>query len=110
MELAIPSLKDKLLDDKQKPLRAEFRVLPPESREMIDLETRWPVLEDLARRSGGKVFTPEDAARLAELLVGQSVPHVERHEQRLWQWWGMLAAVVVLLTLEWVGRKLAGLP
>ena len=29
---------------------------------------------------------------------------------RLWQWWPMLVLLLVLLTLEWVGRKWAGLP
>jgi hypothetical protein len=38
------------------------------------------------------------------------VAHTEHHEQRLWQWWVMLAVVVGLLTVEWAGRKLAGLP
>src|SRR5205823_6016769 len=92
------------------PLRAVFTMLPPESKEMIDLETNWAMLDDLAIQSGGKVFTPEDAGELRKLLVRQSVPQVEHHEQRLWQWWGLLAVVVVLLTLEWVGRKIAGLP
>ena len=68
------------------------------------------LLEDLAAQSGGKVFTPENAAELAELLTNQSVAHIERHEQKLYQWWAMLAVLVALLTLEWVGRKVAGLP
>ena len=46
----------------------------------------------------------------ARMLKQQGVEHVEHHEQRLWQWWPVLAAVVALLTLEWVGRKASGLP
>jgi hypothetical protein len=115
IELAIPDLADKLMappdkDKKPAPLRAVFTMLPPESKEMIELETNWPLLDDLAVQSGGKVFTPETAGELRNLLVKQSVPNVEHHEQRLWQWWGLLAVVVILLTLEWAGRKLAGLP
>ena len=34
----------------------------------MDLETNWPLLEDLAATSGGRVFTPEDAGELANLL------------------------------------------
>jgi hypothetical protein len=61
-------------------------------------------------KSACKVVTPEDAGELVKLLTRQSVPYVEHHEQRLWQWWVLLAVVVTLLTLEWAGRKLAGLP
>jgi hypothetical protein len=111
IELVIPDLADKLTtSDAAKPLRATFTVLPPDSTEMIDLETKWPLLEELALKSGGKVFTAEEASELVKLLAGQTVTHVEHSEQRLWQWWVMLALVVLLLTVEWVGRKLAGLP
>lgn len=70
------------------------------------LDTSPPV----ACKSGGKVFAAEDAGALVELLAKKSIPHVEHQEQRLWQWWVLLALVVGLLTLEWAGRKLAGLP
>jgi hypothetical protein len=115
VELAIPDLADRLLDNpdkgkEAKPLRAVFTVLPPESKEIVNLETNRPLLDDLATQSGGKVYTAEDADALRQLLLRQGIPHAEHHEQRLWQWWGLLALVVALLTVEWVGRKLAGLP
>jgi hypothetical protein len=115
IELAIPDLADRLLaapepGKEAKPLRALFTVLPPESREMIDLGTSWTVLDDLAAKSGGKVFAPEEAGELASLLARKSVPHVEHNEQRVYQWWVFLALVVFLLTIEWATRKWAGLP
>jgi hypothetical protein len=121
LELDLPDYADKLLNDPAKPsktnsgepgkpMRAQFLVKPPESKENIDLETRWPLLEELAAKSGGKVFAPEEAGALIDLLVHQSVPYTERIEQKLWQWWGPLALVLTLLTIEWVARKLAGLP
>ncbi len=110
VELVIPDLADKLRSTGGEPLRAHFTLRAPDSPEMIDLHPRWPLLEEIAAKSGGKVFAAEDAGALVELLAKKTVPHVERHEQRLWQWWGMLALVVGLLTLEWAGRKLAGLP
>ncbi len=93
-----------------KPMRAPFTVRPPDSKEMLVLETRWPLLEEIAAKSGGKVFTPEDAGELVDLLIHQSVPYSERFEQKLWQWWVVLALVLAFLTIEWAGRKLAGLP
>jgi hypothetical protein len=115
IELAIPELADKLHgppgpDGKPGKLRASFTVTAPEGEEMVELGTNWPLLEEVAAKSGGKVFTPENAAELADLLVKQGVTHAEHYEFRLWQWWGTLAAFLVLLTLEWVARKWAGLP
>ncbi len=121
VELVIPEFADKLLakagppgkpgtGEAGKPMRASFTMKPPDSKEMIDLETRWPLLEEIAAKSGGKVFTAEDAGQLVNLLVNQSVPYSERHEQKLWQWWVLLVLMLALLTVEWAGRKLAGLP
>ncbi len=121
LELDVPDYADKLLNDPArpgransgepgKPMRARFLVKAAESKETIDLTTRWPLLEELAAKSGGKVFAPEDAAALVELLVHQSVPHTEHREQKLWQWWVPLALVLALFTVEWIGRKWAGLP
>jgi hypothetical protein len=121
IELVLPDFADKVLakaappgkpgtDEPGKPMRARFTIKPPESKETIDLETRWPLLQEIAAKSGGKVFTPEDAGQLVDLLVNQSVPYVERREQKLWQWWVLLVLVLALLSLEWAGRKLAGLP
>jgi hypothetical protein len=121
VELVIPDLANKLrapppppgspeAGQPPKPLRAGFTVRSPDSLELLELQTRWPLLDEIAAKSGGKVFTPEDAAELVKLLAAKSIPHVERHEQRLWQWWGLLAVVLGLLTVEWAARKLAGLP
>ena len=100
------------LDDpvSKKPLRATFQLLPPDSAEMIDLQTNWPLLEEMAAKSGGQVFTPEDAADLVAKLAAQAIPTSEHQEKPLWQWWVILVLVVALLTGEWIGRKWAGLP
>jgi hypothetical protein len=115
LELAIPELADKLTappgpDGKPAKLRASFTVTAPEGEEMVELATNWPLLEELAAKSGGKVFTAETAPELVDLLTRQTAVHVEHHEFRLWQWWVTLVAFLVLLTLEWVARKMAGLP
>lgn len=112
IELVMPDYADRLTakGEPGKPMRAAFTIRPPDSKEMIDLETRWPLLEEIAAKSGGKVFTPEDAGELVDLLVQQSVPYSERHEQKLWQWWVLMMLVLAFLTIEWAGRKLAGLP
>jgi|SRR5579875_77289 len=113
IELVVPEYADKLLTKEgpsDKPMRAPFTIRPPESKEMIDLETCWPLLEAIAAQSGGQVFTPENARELVDLLIQQSVPYSERRERKLWQWWVVLVLVLAFLTIEWTGRKLAGLP
>jgi hypothetical protein len=115
VELAIPELADKLQmspgpDGQPGKLRAAFTVTPPDSEEMVELATNWPLLEELAAKSGGRVFTPENATELVDLLTRQSVTRQQHTENPLWQWWVTLVLLLGLLTLEWVGRKLAGLP
>jgi hypothetical protein len=116
IELVIPELADKLkppapvAEGKPDSLRSPFTVLPPESDEMVDLETKWPLLEELATKSGGKVFTPDEAEQLIQLLISRGKPHTEHYSQRLWEWWVFLVLIVGLLTVEWVARKFAGLP
>jgi hypothetical protein len=115
IELAIPELADKLQgppgpDGKPAKLRATFAVLPPEGLEMVELATNFPLLDELAAKSGGKVFTPENAMELVDLLSRQEVTREHYSEHRLWQWWVTLALVLFLLTAEWAGRKWAGLP
>jgi hypothetical protein len=122
IELAIPDLKlppdagdlpEKSAEDK-KQRRDLFTVLPPDGGEMVDLATNWTLLESLANKSGGRVVTPENAASLVELLHRQAETFEHRDDQKLWQdqplVWYVLGLFLVLLTVEWVTRKLAGLP
>jgi hypothetical protein len=121
IELEIPALHDKLkvppdqedeTEDKQR--RDTFTMLPPEGGEMVDLATNWTLLQDLATRTGGEVIAPENLNRLAERLVCQVQMRELREDEKLWQdaplVWATLGLFLTLLTVEWVGRKLAGLP
>src|SRR5205823_2144826 len=82
IELAIPDFADKLFGPAQegqprKPLRSELTVLPPDTREMVDVETDWDELKALAASSGGEVYTAENVSDLVDKLVKESVAHVE---------------------------------
>jgi hypothetical protein len=124
IELDIPGRADVLRPEAGKgieSLQAQLSVQEPDSKEMIDLEPNWELLKNLAfesQKEKGKVetvkdarwYTAENAGNLIDKLVNDSVPRTHHFEQHLWQWWVLLALVVVLLSLEWVGRKLAGLP
>jgi hypothetical protein len=112
----VPDLADRLREPTAPgapgPHAAEFMVSPPDSREMLELTTDWDLLKDLADKSnsGGKVYAPENAAQLVDLLTREEKTREERTENRLWEWWPLLVLFLVLLTAEWVGRKMAGLP
>ncbi len=81
---------------------------------MVDLATNWTLLQDLAARTRGEVIPPEDLHCLADRLVSQVVTRERREDEKLWQdaplVWVTLGIFLVLLTVEWIGRKLAGLP
>jgi hypothetical protein len=96
------------------PRHDTFRVLPPEEGELFDLATNWELMRALAQESGGRLLTAENALDVLALLTRQVVTQVEREEQKVWQdepvvWW-TFSLLIGLLTLEWIGRKWAGLP
>jgi hypothetical protein len=114
-ELVIPDLGEQLLGPpdatgKREPLRAPFTVADRPSTEMIDVAMNLPLLEEIAAKSGGKVFTAENANELADLLAQKTAVREFRTDTKLWEAWPTLVAFLVLLTLEWLVRKWAGLP
>jgi len=110
VELVIPDIEEKLNGPDGKKLRAHFQVLPADTGEMLDLGTNWLLMEDIAAKSGGKVFPAERAGELVELLQSRSATREYAVEQKMWQSWWTLILFIVLLSLEWVVRKFAGLP
>ena len=89
--------------------RSRFVVLPPESGEMTQTAANEALLKQMAVASGGVFLREEDIGRLPELLSPLSSGRVVESETLIWQsyWW--FAAIVMLLTVEWVLRKRAGL-
>ncbi len=110
IELVIPDIEDKLNGPDGKKLKAHVQVLPADTGELIDLSTNWTLMEDLAARSGGKVFPADRAKELVELLQSRSATREYAVEQKIWQSWWTLAVLIGLLTAEWLVRKWAGLP
>jgi hypothetical protein len=91
---------------------AMFAVSTPESKEMSDLSPDWEQLQTIAQKSkgGSRVYTAEDALEIVKALKNLDEKEEERPSIRLPEWWPVFVLVLLLLTLEWVGRKLAGLP
>jgi hypothetical protein len=110
VELAIPNMALDLLGPDGAPLRATFAISPRPSTEMNDLAMNVPLLEEIASKSGGQVFTAETAGELVELITRKTAVREYRTETKLWQAWPTLIVFLALLSLEWVARKWAGLP
>lgn len=92
------------------PLRAHFQVVARESQELSDLSCDIGLLEELAAKSGGRVFAANEIAEIAPLLANRAVTRATKHDWRLSESWPTLALLLVLLGVEWSMRKWAGLP
>ncbi len=89
--------------------RSTFVVQPPATKERDETAANELLLRQMAGQSGGAFLREEDLAKLPELLRPLSNGRVVESETLLWQsyWW--FAAIVLLLTGEWILRKRAGL-
>jgi hypothetical protein len=87
------------------PPAEDFEVRPSE-REMRVLRTDVSELTYAATATGGKLYTPQTADRLADdIPVGLPVPIEANTEVPLWNHWLTLLAFVVVLSSEWILRK-----
>ncbi len=113
LEPEAPELQEWLRDPADnktpKPRQAMFEISMPESKEMLNLAPDWDQMEELADGGHGKVYTADNAMDVVKALKNLQEKQEVRPEIRLWEWWPALAVVLLLLTLEWAGRKLAGL-
>jgi hypothetical protein len=82
-----------------------FRVEPPR-REVDEPALNRPLLADLARLTGGRVFDLAGLDRLDGAIPTREVTRTLEDREELWDA-PLLAAVIVLgLTSEWVARKI----
>lgn len=88
---------------------APFYVRPPEAGELTELSCDAALLGRLAETSGGQYFREEDIPELVERLKPLSQGKVVEQETALWKsfWW--FGAILLLLGLEWILRKRAGM-
>ena len=114
LEPDVPELVGKLPAEEAARRRDRFTVLPPETGELSDLAVNWDLLRALAESTGGRLFTIDDVDQLPERLRREMTTKDERRETRLgrdspYVWW-LMGVLLGLLTVEWILRKVAGLP
>ncbi len=83
------------------------------SLELQDTRPNFALLQLLASRTGGKFLSPGELGELDSLLAGQTsfaARSVRRtNDVELWNWQGILAAIILLFAAEWIVRRRAGM-
>jgi hypothetical protein len=81
-----------------------FRVEPPR-REVDEPSLNRPLLADLARLTGGRVFDLATVGRLDEAIPMREVTRTLENHDELWDAPLLYATIVAGLTAEWILRK-----
>lgn len=76
--------------------------------EKIGQPARPEILEEMAKVSRGRIVKPDEFATLIDEITALPAPRLLENRIPLWSHWGTLSALVVLLSLFWMGRKLNG--
>ena len=85
-----------------------FRVVGARSAvELSETTLNQPLLDSVAKMSGGRVFKGESA--LADLFLRGDERRTELRETSLWDAWPVFLLLAILLTTEWVIRRRGGL-
>ncbi len=109
MELVIPEIEEKLHGADGRKLRGLFKVLPPETGELDNLATDWERMKEIADKSGGQMYSANQASELIERLNSRRATRERIMDRPFWQSWWLLIPLLSLLTAEWLLRKWAGL-
>lgn len=92
------------LDSGLRPATLSFRVEPPEAERDNPTLDR-PLLEELARLSGGAVFALTEKDKVVDAFTTKEVERPLEYRDEIWDAPILFGSVVVLLTLEWLLRK-----
>ncbi len=86
-------------------LRLTLRVADTGNQELSTLTMNRPLLETMARNTGGRFLREEQAHELPNLLQAIDRKQTTIRESILWSSWWWFGAVILLLTAEWLLRK-----
>ncbi|MEJ6636353.1 MAG: hypothetical protein QNL77_11615 [Akkermansiaceae bacterium] len=90
-------------------ITTNFRVVGSLSAiELAETTLNKPLLENIAKLSGGRMVTADDQ-NLADLFLRGNDTKEELRETTLWDQWLLMLLLAVLLTSEWVLRRRSGL-
>ncbi len=86
--------------------RLSLRVADAGNPEWATLTMNRPLLETMANASGGRFMREEAAAELPSLLRSLDQKQTQTRETLLWSSWWWMGAVILLLCVEWITRRL----
>ena len=87
-----------------RPATAVFRVEPPK-RELDNPTLNFPLLESVARASGGTAYTLDKFGEIPGVFKQREVIRTIEESRELWNAPFLFIGVLFLLTLEWILRK-----
>jgi hypothetical protein len=90
-------------------VRTQFNVAVRDSIERTLLSLNEDLLRQIGSAGGGGYLREEQCDQLVERLAPLSSGQVIESDTVLWQSWWWFVPIVLLLTLEWVLRKRAGM-
>ena len=102
------SVSDPAIDTSE--VTASVFVHPATSGELNNLSADHDRLAELATATGGRLVTLDKLGDLADLVVGTSRQQARVEDMLIWNHWAVLVGFFVLMTAEWVIRKVHGLP
>jgi hypothetical protein len=76
--------------------------------EKVGQPARPEVLEEMAKVSKGRIIQPSQLAELVQEITALPEPRPLENRIPLWSHWATVAAIVTLLGIFWIGRKLSG--
>jgi hypothetical protein len=94
----------------EEPITAELSVTARLTTELAELAADRNLLEQIAEVTGGRLFLPDEIDAIPDLFTDVTKHTSSREVITLWDHWFILAVCFTLLTIEWVTRKLNGLP
>jgi hypothetical protein len=86
-------------------LRLTLRVADTGNQELSSLTMNRPLLETMARTSGGKFLREQEIPELPKLLQAMDNKQVQTRETILWSSWWWLGTLIALLSAEWILRR-----
>jgi hypothetical protein len=86
-------------------VRLTLRVADTGNQELASLTMNRPLLETMARNTGGRFLREEQAGELPSLLQALDRKQTSTRETLLWSSWWWLGTILALLTIEWLMRK-----
>lgn len=91
-------------------ISAALSVSNPSTPELDDVTANHSLLAEIANASAGRLLLPDQLERLSELFRDPQVVSSQETETKLWSHWLVFMLFLLLMTSEWIIRRMNGLP